>query len=144
MIRGMMDKGLLTNPAMIYRVLSVVTSSITTNSEFASIQALQDFTLSLGSLKPGEINFVTTPYEIVEKGNVGWTSEADELWAALRLDQPWPAPAVTTSASPSSSASSSATPSPVSSSSPSATPSPTATSITAAATTCTEGNNRVK
>lgn len=132
MIRGMMDKGLLTNPAMIYRVLSVVTSSITTNSEFASIKALQDFTLSLGSLKPSKINFVTTPYEIVEKGNVGWTPEADELWAALRMDQPWPAPAVTISPSPGTSAS------------PSATPSPTATSITAAATTCTEGNDRVK
>ena len=132
MIRGMMDKGLLTNPAMIYRVLSVVTSSITTNSEFASIKALQDFTLSLGSLKPSKINFVTTPYEIVEKGNVGWTPEADELWAALRIDQPWPAPAVTISPSPGTSAS------------PSATPSPTATSITAAATTCTEGNDRVK
>jgi LCP family protein required for cell wall assembly len=132
MIRGMMDKGLLTNPAMIYRVLSVVTSSITTNSEFASIKVLQDFTLSLGSLKPSKINFVTTPYEIVEKGNVGWTPEADELWAALRMDQPWPAPAVTISPSPGTSAS------------PSATPSPTATSITAAATTCTEGNDRVK
>jgi LCP family protein required for cell wall assembly len=132
MIRGMMDKGLLTNPAMIYRVLNVVTSSIATNSEFASIKALQDFALSLGSLKPSKINFVTTPYEIIEKGNVGWTSEADELWSALRMDQPWPAPAVTLSPSPGTSAS------------PSATPSPTATSITAAATTCTEGNDRVK
>jgi len=132
MIRGMMAKGLLTNPAMIYRVLNVVTSSITTNSEFASIKALQDFTLSLGSLKPSKINFVTTPYEIVEKGNVGWTSEADELWSALRMDQPWPKPAVTISASPSSSAL------------PSVKPSPTKTSITAAATTCTEGNDRVK
>ena len=132
MIRGMMAKGLLSNPAMIYRVLNVVTSSIATNSEFASIKALQDFALSLGSLKPSKINFVTTPYEIIEKGNVGWTSEADELWSALRMDQPWPKPAVTISASPSSSAS------------PSVKPSPTKTSITAAATTCTEGNNRVK
>jgi LCP family protein required for cell wall assembly len=152
MIRGMTDKGLLTNPGMIYRVLSVVTSSITTNSEFASIQALQDFVLSLGSLKPSEINFVTTPYEIVEKGNVGWTSEADVLWTALRLDRPWPEPAVTISASPSSSESPSVKPSsdptsstkPVPSASPSVKPSPTKTSITAAATTCTKGNNRVK
>lgn len=132
MIRGMTDKGLLTNPAMMYRVLNVVTSSIATNSEFASIKVLQDYALSLGSLKPSKINFVTTPYEIIEKGNVGWTSEADELWLALRMDQPWPKPAVTISASPSSSAS------------PSTAPSPTRTSITAAATTCTEGNNRVK
>jgi LCP family protein required for cell wall assembly len=136
MIRGMMDKGLMTNPAMIYRVLNVVTSSIATNPEFASTTALQDFALSLGSLKPSKINFVTTPYEIIEKGNVGWTAEASELWSALRMDKPWPAPVVTPSATPSSSSSPSAK--------PSAKPSPSTTSITAAAATCTEGNDRVK
>ena len=132
MIRGMMDKGLMTNPAMIYRVLNVVTSSITTNPEFASTKALQEFALSLGSLKPSKINFVTTPYEIIEKGNVGWTAEADELWSALRMDKPWPEPVVTASASPGASSSPSAE--------PSTAPSPTTTSITAAAATCTEGN----
>jgi LCP family protein required for cell wall assembly len=136
MIRGMMDKGLMTNPAMIYRVLNVVTSSIATNPEFASTTALQDFALSLGSLKPSKINFVTTPYEVIEKGNIGWTAEADELWSALRLDKPWPAPVVTASATPGASS----TPS----TKPSAKPSPTTTSITAAAATCTEGNDRVK
>jgi len=136
MIRGMMDKGLMTNPAMIYRVLNVVTSSIATNPEFASTAALQDFALSLGSLKPSKINFVTTPYEVIEKGNIGWTAEADELWSALRLDKPWPEPVVTPSATPGASS----TPS----TKPSATPSPTTTSITAAAATCTEGNDRVK
>ena len=122
----------MTNPAMIYRVLNVVTSSITTNPEFASTKALQDFALSLGSLKPSKINFVTTPYEIIEKGNVGWTAEADELWSALRMDTPWPEPVVTASASPGASSSPSAE--------PSTAPSPTTTSITAAAATCTEGN----
>jgi hypothetical protein len=101
MIRGMADKGLLTNPGMIYRVLSAVTSSITTNAEFASINALQDFALSLGSLKPSKINFVTTPYELVGNGNVGWTAEADELWSAIRLDKPWPPVVPSPSATPS-------------------------------------------
>jgi LCP family protein required for cell wall assembly len=101
MIRGMTEKGLLTNPGMIYRVLSAVTSSITTNAEFASINALQDFALSLGSLKPSKINFVTTPYELVGNGNVGWTAEADELWSAIRLDKPWPPVAPSPSATPS-------------------------------------------
>ena len=43
MIRGMTEKGLLTNPQMIYRVLGAITSSIQTNPEFANIQAVQDF-----------------------------------------------------------------------------------------------------
>ena len=88
MIRGMTEKGLLTNPGMIYRVLNAVTTSITTNPEFAKISSLQEFALSLGNLKPGKINFVTTPYEMVGGGNVGWTAEADELWSAMRLDKP--------------------------------------------------------
>ena len=113
MIRGMTEKGLLTNPGMIYRVLSAVTSSITTNSEFASITALQDFALSLGSLKPSKINFVTTPYEMVGDGNVGWTAEADELWSAIRLDKPWPP----------------VTPSPAATPSNPATPTPSVTSL---------------
>jgi len=145
MIRGMTEKGLLTNPGMIYRVLSAVTSSITTNSEFASISALQNFALSLGSLKPSKINFVTTPYEMVGKGNVGWTSEADELWAALRMDEPWPPVAPAPSTSPSTQ--SSATPSSNSiapTASASAQPSSTPTEGTAATATCIKGNNRVK
>jgi len=145
MIRGMAEKGLLTNPGMIYRVLSAVTSSITTNSEFASISALQNFALSLGSLKPSKINFVTTPYEMVGKGNVGWTSEADELWAALRMDKPWPPVVPSPSATPATQ--SSATPSatsiaPTASASPK--PSSTPTEGTAATATCIKGNNRVK
>jgi hypothetical protein len=89
---------------MIYQVLNAVTSSITTNAEFASITALQDFALSLGSLKPSKINFVTTPYEMVGDGNVGWTAEAEELWAAIRLDKPWPPVEPTPSATPGSAA----------------------------------------
>jgi LCP family protein required for cell wall assembly len=104
MVRGMTNKGLLTNPGMIYQVLNAVTSSITTNAEFASITALQDFALSLGSLKPSKINFVTTPYEMVGDGNVGWTAQADELWAAIRLDKPWPPVEPTPSATPGSAA----------------------------------------
>lgn len=103
MIRGMTNKGLLTNPGMIYQVLNAVTSSITTNAEFASITALQDFALSLGSLKPSKINFVTTPYELVGAGNVGWTAEADDLWTAIRMDQPWPPVEPSPSATPSTS-----------------------------------------
>jgi LCP family protein required for cell wall assembly len=144
MIRGMTDKGLLTNPGMIYRVLNAVTSSITTNSEFATIRALQDFALSLGSLKPSKVNFVTTPYEMVGKGNVGWTPEADDLWSAIRTDQPWPLVAPSPSATPSNSAVNPSSQPDAASASATPVPSSTPTAGTAAAATCTEGNNRVK
>ena len=99
MIRGMTEKGLLTNPQMIYRVLGAITSSIKTNPEFANIQALQDFALSMGGLSPSRISFVTLPYELRGDGNVYWTAETDALWQAIRMDQAWPL--VEPSASPS-------------------------------------------
>ena len=90
MIRGMTEKGLLTNPQMIYRVLGAITSSIQTNPEFADIQVLQDFALSLSGLSPSRVSFVTLPYELRGDGNVYWVDETEELWEAIRLDQPWP------------------------------------------------------
>ncbi len=107
MIRGMTEKGLLTNPQMIYRVLGAITSSIQTNPEFANIEALQNFALSLGGLSPARIKFVTLPYELKGDGNVHWTAETDDLWTALRNDQTWPpvvvAPSASSSPAPSSS-----------------------------------------
>ena len=105
MIRGMTEKGLLTNPQMIYRVLGAITSSIKTNPEFANIQALQDFALSMGGLSPSRITFVTLPYELRGDGNVYWTAETDDLWEAIRMDKQWPLVEPTESASPTASAS---------------------------------------
>lgn len=90
MVRGMTEKGLLTNPTMMYRVLGAITSSIETNPEFANVQVLQDFALSLGGLDPSGIKFVTVPYALKGDGNVHWNSETEKLWEAIRNDQPWP------------------------------------------------------
>ena len=90
MIRGMTEKGLLKSPQMIYRVLAAITSSIEANPEFANIQTLQEFTLSLGGLSPSRIKFVTLPYELKGDGNVHWYSETEKLWEAIRADEPWP------------------------------------------------------
>jgi LCP family protein required for cell wall assembly len=103
MIRGMTEKGLLTNPQMIYRVLGAITSSIQTNPEFANIQTLQDFALSMSGLSPSRITFVTVPFEYRGTGNVYWTAETDDLWEAIRLDQQWPIVEPSASASPSTS-----------------------------------------
>ena len=101
MIRGMTEKGLLTNPQMIYRVLGAITASIKTNPEFADIQTLQNFALSMGGLSPSRITFVTLPFEYRGDGSVYWTAETDALWEAIRLDQKWPVVEPTPSASPS-------------------------------------------
>ena len=105
MIRGMTEKGLLTNPQMIYRVLGAITSSIQTNPEFADIQTLQDFALSMGGLSPSRITFVTVPFEYRGTGNVYWTAETEDLWEAIRMDKQWTMVDPSASATPTSSSS---------------------------------------
>jgi LCP family protein required for cell wall assembly len=101
MVRGMTEKGLLTNPQMIYRVLGAITSSIQTNPEFADIQTLQDFALSMGGLSPSRITFVTLPFEYRGTGNVYWTAETEDLWEAIRMDKQWPIVEPSATATPS-------------------------------------------
>lgn len=112
MIRGMQEKHLLTNPTLMYRLLNVVTESLTTSQNLSSMRALEDFALSLANLKPSNITFVTTPYRLIGDGNVHWTNETEALWKAIRKDKPWPPVSPSESASPSASTSPSATPSP--------------------------------
>lgn len=134
MIRGMTEKGLLTNPQMIYRVLGAITSSIQTNPEFANVVALQNFALSLGGLSPAKIKFVTLPFELRGDGNVYWTAETDELWTAIRTDQPWPPVAVAPSPSTS--------PVPVTTSAGSADPTPAEIDVAVLNATSTVGLGR--
>ena len=90
MVRDMTKKGVLTNPSMVYQILSAITQSLSTNNEWASVNTLQEFALSLGNLKPSNITMVTTPNKIIENGNVAWTEEATQMWAAIASDQQWP------------------------------------------------------
>lgn len=108
MIRGIEEKGILTSPTTLYRILGAITSSITTSTDLASVQALSDFALSMADLKPSNLTFVTTPYKLIGDGNVHWTEETAALWKALRDEQPWPP--VDASASPSPETSASAEP----------------------------------
>ena len=90
MVRDMSRKGVLTNPGLVYQILSAITQSLSTNREWASVNTLQEFALSIGNLKPKNISMVTTPNKIIENGNVAWTEEADTLWAAMNNEEAWP------------------------------------------------------
>lgn len=90
MVRDMSNKGVLTNPVLVYEILDAITKSLATSSEWASLNTLQAFALSIGDLKPSHISMVTTPYQIIENGNVAWSPESEYLWQAIAADQPWP------------------------------------------------------
>ena len=100
MVRDMTSKGVLTNPGLIYQILSAITESLSTNQEWASVNTLQEFALSMGNLKPSNITMVTTPNQIIDNGNVAWTDEATQMWAAIAADQQWPPPAPAVTAMP--------------------------------------------
>ena len=118
MVKGIKNKGVLTNPGRLYTILSAVTSSLTTSRDFATISKLQDFALSISGMSLHNIKFTTVPNEYIENGNVGWLPSAKYLWASIRKDKQWP-PAPKPTASPSTSGS--ATTKPIAS--PSASPS---------------------
>jgi LCP family protein required for cell wall assembly len=90
MIRDMTKSGLLTNPTLIFEILSAITQSLSTSAEWASLNTLQEFALSIANLKPKNVTMVTTPYQIIENGNVAWSEEATQMWAAIASNRPWP------------------------------------------------------
>lgn len=111
-IRSIEQKGMLRNPALLYGTANTVTKSLTTSDEFANVRNLESFALSLTSLSPKNIKLVATPFIYIAGGNVGWTKQTDQLWAAIRKDKPWPPIKPTPSTSASASASASPSPSP--------------------------------
>lgn len=100
MVRDMTNKGVLTNPALIYQILEAITQSLATSSDWASLNTLQAFALSIGDLKPSRITMVTTPYQIIENGNVAWSAEAADMWQAIASDKQWPPVAPTPTPTP--------------------------------------------
>lgn len=100
MVRDMNKKGVLTNPGLVYQILDAITQSISTNSEWASLNTLQEFALSIGNLKPKNITMITTPNQIIENGNVAWTTEANDMWKAMASDSVWPPVSATPSPTP--------------------------------------------
>src|SRR5690606_20324140 len=73
-------------PAL-YRFLDAATSTLTTGTQLGSIPTLAGLAYSLRGINLDHIVFETMPFEYA--GNrVRPTDEAEELWAALRADEP--------------------------------------------------------
>lgn len=99
MIRSIEQKGLVSNPSLFYSTANEITKALTTSKEFSNIKALENFALSLTGLSSKRIQLVATPYELIGDGNVHWTTKTEQLWKAIRDDQPWPPPSPTPSVS---------------------------------------------
>ena len=120
--------GTLTNPKKLYDVLDTATRSITVDPDLASLTRLASLARMVNGIGLDRISFVTVPTAEYpwDHNRLEWSSQASQLWRAVRKDRPLvTTPSASPSASPSSSPSSSASSS--ASATPSATPSPGAT-----------------
>ncbi len=85
--------GLLSNPVKLWSVGDTLTSSITTDSDLASVNSLVGLAQSLNGIGPDQLTMVTLPVETAPSDPNRVVAEqpvADRLWAALRADQAVP------------------------------------------------------
>jgi LCP family protein required for cell wall assembly len=93
-IRKATSLGVLTNPAQLYAVLTAGTKSLTADPALGDFDALKELALNASAVEPANITFATVPFTYNDDGGtISWIpSEAQELWTAIKDDQPWPPP----------------------------------------------------
>jgi LCP family protein required for cell wall assembly len=91
-IRAATSADLLTNPVKLYRVLDAATQSLAVDSSLDGLTEMARAAESLRGLQPADIRFVTMPFGYAPNGSDVLVNEAvaEEIWAAMRNDEPWP------------------------------------------------------
>lgn len=83
---------LVTDAPRLYAFLDAVTSSLTTSPKLAQVTNLVGLAQDLQRLPADGIVFRTVPTAAypADPNRVQWTAKAEELWRAMREDQPFP------------------------------------------------------
>ncbi|GAA3854533.1 LCP family protein [Streptomyces sedi] len=92
---------LVGNPKRLYDLADTATSSLTTDSDLASVRKLVDLTRTLGDIGPDATQMVTLPvgYDPADPNRVApLTEQSRQVWDALREDRPVPRSAIRDSA----------------------------------------------
>lgn len=95
------DVGVLSNPTKLLDIADTATKAITPDSELDSPAELMSFGRSLSGLGAKDIQMVTMPveYDPIDRNRViPLQAASQQVWNALRLDQPIPATALKDSA----------------------------------------------
>ena len=84
----------LLTPGRLIDVIGAVTENLTTDPALGSIENLTRLAIDMSDLRPNRIRFITAPIgpDPDDWTNVVLTDKAEELWATLRADKPWPLP----------------------------------------------------
>ncbi|WP_307868651.1 LCP family protein [Cellulosimicrobium cellulans] len=95
-VNQVLSKNVLSDLGQIYGFVDAGTKSLTMSDNLSSIPSLAGLAFSLKGATSGNITFMTVPNAPDPQdpdAKVVWTSEADELWAKVRADEPIVAPA---------------------------------------------------
>ncbi len=97
MVRAMLGQigslGLTSNPVAMWKLGDKLTSSLTTDSDLASVSSLVGMAQTVKKIGPGQLTMVTLPvaYAVSDPNRVvPRTPDAQQLWTALRTDQAVP------------------------------------------------------
>lgn len=92
LVRESTDSKLLLRPDKLYSFLDAATKSVTVDPDLAGVRNLSELALQMKSMKPENIQFITVPTGayLPDPNRVQWTDEADDIWAAARIDSPLP------------------------------------------------------
>lgn len=88
--RTVLGMNILTNVPELIRFLSATTSSLTVSSGLGSIPDMTGLALSLRSVGPSDITFLTIPNRPAasNRNRVEWTEDATRVWANIVADIP--------------------------------------------------------
>lgn len=93
LVRTAKSTDVLVNPSKLLSVVNAAAKSLTVDSALKG--HLRDLALSVRDLKPGDVQFVTSPW-IVNPNNpdtvVADPNKAPALWSAIATDSPYPPP----------------------------------------------------
>jgi hypothetical protein len=93
-IRKATSMDVVSNPATLYAVLQAGTKSMTTDPGLANFDSIKDLAINVSGVKPSSVTFATVPFVYNDDGGTNsWVdTQANELWTAIKDDQPWPPP----------------------------------------------------
>jgi LCP family protein required for cell wall assembly len=89
----MTSDGTLADPSKLYKVLDAATKAITTDPPLASLSALMDLASDIKRVPRTQVQYLTAPWQWYgpDPNRVEFSAKSQELFDALRNDQPVPA-----------------------------------------------------
>ncbi|GAA2290365.1 LCP family protein [Streptomyces atrovirens] len=93
LVRQVGEIGVLTGPKKLYDLADTVTRTVTTDSDLGSVNALMSFASGLKDITPAGLHMITMPvaYDPADANRVLIKkAEAQQVWNALKNDEPIP------------------------------------------------------